>query len=201
MASLAALAAADPDWRPVDFHSNLFGCEAGIRFPAVKLLDFAAHEAMLEASANPFAQVVLAHLKARQTHGDSADRYAWKVRLVRNLYERGFSPKDVRELFRVIDWMMELPPALARTFRQDLDKIQEERRMPYITSIERLARGEGLCKGIESLLRVRFGDEGLKLLPEIREIYEEEKLEAILKALETATGPDEVRRLWSPPTS
>jgi hypothetical protein len=167
----------------------------------VKLLDFVAHEDILEASANPFAQVVLAHLKARQTHSDSAGRYAWKVRLVRNLYERGFSPKEVRELFRVIDWMMELPPALARAFRQDLDKIQEERRMPYITSIERLARGEGLCKGIESLLRVRFGDEGLKLLPEIREIYEEEKLEVILKALETATGLDEVRRLWSPPAS
>jgi hypothetical protein len=67
------------------------------------LLDFAAHEAVLEASANPFAKVVLARLKARQTHGNPADRYGWKVRLVRGLYERGFSAKDVRELFRVID--------------------------------------------------------------------------------------------------
>jgi len=201
VASLAVLADDDPDWRPTDFYSNLFGCEAGIRFPTVKLLDFAAHEAMLEASDNTFAQVVLAHLKARETHGDPASRYDWKVRLVRNLYERGFGPKDVRELFRVIDWMMELPPALAHVFRQDLDKIQEERSMPYVTSIERLARGEGLCMGIESLLRVRFGEEGLKLMPEIREIYEDEKLEAVLKALETATSPDEVRRLWSPPAS
>src|SRR5438270_230122 len=77
---------------PPDFRSSLFGCEAGLRFPAVKLLDLAAHEAMLEASSNPFAQVVLAHLKARQTHGDPAGRHAWKVRLVRGLYERGFSP-------------------------------------------------------------------------------------------------------------
>ena len=30
--------------------------------------------------------------------------------------------------------------------------------------------------GIESLLRVRFGEEGLKLMPEIHEIHEEEKL-------------------------
>jgi hypothetical protein len=64
----------------------------------VKLLDFAAHEAMLEASSYPRAQMVLAHLKARETHGDAASRHDWKVRLVRNLYERGFSPKDVREL-------------------------------------------------------------------------------------------------------
>jgi hypothetical protein len=106
----------------------------------------------------------------------------------------------VRELFRVIDWLMELPPALNTIFWQDLDKIQEERRMPYITSIERLGRREGMCKGIESMLRRLFGEAGLKLMPEIREIHEEEKLEAILKTLETANSPDEVRRLWSPGT-
>ena len=35
-------------------------------------------------------------------------------------------------------------------------------------------------------------------MPEIHEIHEEEKLQAILKALETAASPDEVRRLWAP---
>ncbi len=198
VASLAVLADDDPDWRPSEFRSSVFGCEVGIRFPTVKLLDFAAHEAALEASANPFAKVVLAHLKAQETQRDPAGRHAWKLRLVRGLYERGFSVKDVRELFRVIDWMMELPPALDRVFRQELDKIQEEKRMPYVTSIERLARCEGMCMGIESLLRLRFGEAGLALMPEIHEIYEEEKLRAILKALETADSPDAVRRLWAP---
>jgi hypothetical protein len=51
--------------------------------------------------------------------------------------------------------------------------------------------------GIASLLKVRFGDEGLGLMPEIHEINEEDKLRAILKALETAANPDEVHRLWS----
>ncbi len=197
-ASLAVLADDDAAWRPTDFRSSLFGCEAGLRFPAVKLLDWAAHEAALEASVNPFAPVVLAHLKARQTHGDPAGRHVWKLRLVRGLYERGFSPKDVRELFRVIDWMMELPPALQDDFWQDMTKVQEEKRMPFITTPERVGHRRGLRMGIESLLRVRFGDEGLKLMPEIHEIHEEEKLEAILKALETAASPDEVRRLWAP---
>jgi hypothetical protein len=82
-----------------------------------------------------------------------------------------------------------------------VDKIQEEKRMPYVTSIERVGRRAGLREGIESSLRVRFGEEGLKLMPEIREIHEEEKLEAILKALETAVSVDDVRRLWSPPAS
>ncbi len=201
VASLAVLADDEADWRPVDFSSDLFGCQAGIRFPAVKLLDFAAHEAMLEASSNPFAQVVLAHLKARETHDEPASRCDWKIRLVRNLHERGFGPREVRELFRLIDWLMVLPPPLASVFRQELDKIQEERSMPYITDTERIWLSEGVCKGlfkgIEALLRVRFGDKGLELMPEIRAIQEDEKLEAILKALETATNLDEVRRLWT----
>src|SRR5947209_3386514 len=68
VASLAVLADDDPGWRPDEFRSSLFGCEAGIRFRPVKLLDFAAYEAALEESTNPFAKVVLAHLKARETH-------------------------------------------------------------------------------------------------------------------------------------
>jgi hypothetical protein len=198
VASMAVLADDDPTWRPQEFRHSLFGCEAGIRFPAVKLLDFVANEALLEESTNPFAKVVLAHLKAQQTHGDPAGRHAWKIRLVRGLYERGFSPKDVRELFRVIDWIIELPEALVNVFRQELDKIQEEGRMPYVTSIERLARREGMRLGIEVLLKVRFGEEGLKLMPEIEEIHYEEQLQAVLKALETAASPEEVRRVWSP---
>jgi hypothetical protein len=198
VASLAVLADDDPGWRPDEFRQSLFGCETGIRFRPVKLLDFAAQEAMLEASTNPFAKVVLAHLKSRQTHGDPVSRHAWKIRLVRALYDQGFNAKDVRELFRVIDWLMELPPALKTVFWQDVAKIQEERRMPFITTPEWYGRCKGLREGIESLLRVRFGEAGPKLMPEIQEIHEEEKLRAILKALETAASPEDVRRLWSP---
>jgi hypothetical protein len=70
--------------------------------------------------------------------------------------------------------------------------------MPFITTPEWYGHCRGLRQGIESLLRVRFGEEGPKLMPEIREIHEEEKLEGILKALEIVASLGEVRRLWSP---
>jgi hypothetical protein len=164
----------------------------------VKLLDFAPHEAALEASDNPFAPVVLAHLKAQETSRNPEDRHAWKVRLVRGLYERGFSPKDVRELFHLIDWLMELPPVLADVFWDNVEKIQEERRIPFITTPERVGYRRGMREGIETLLRMRFGEEGLKLMPEIREIHEEEKLRQILNALGSGDNLDAVRRLWAP---
>ena len=198
VASLAVLADDDPNWRPCEFHQGLFGCETILRFPAVKLLDFAPKEAELEASDNPFAKIVLAHLKALETRADPANRKTCKLRLVRGLYERGFGAKDVRELFRLIDWLMALPPPLNDSFRQDVENFQKERRMPYVTSIDRSYHREGMRKGIRSLLKVRFGDEGLKLMPDIENTHEDDRVEAILIALETATSLDEVRRLCTP---
>jgi hypothetical protein len=190
------LADDDPNWRPGEFRQELFGCETAICFPTAKLLDLAMSEAELEASPNPFSKVVLAHLKAMQTQSDPAGRHAWKIRLVRSLYERGLSGNDIRELFRVIDWLMELPEPLTNLFWQDIRKIQEERQMPFISTPQRVGEWHGLRQGIESVLRVRFGSEGLKLMPEINQVYGEEKLRAILHTLETATTADEVRRLW-----
>ncbi len=195
--SLAVLAHDDPDWRPDSFVEETWGCERRLKFPVAKLLDFAAHEAELEASDNPFAQVVLAHFKAIQTRDDAGDRHAWKIRLVRNLYRRGWTPKDVRELFRLIDWLMELPPVLDKVFWQEVDQIQEERRMPFITTPERVGIRQGLQEGIEELLRVKLGDQGVALMPEIREVYELDKLRAVLKAIGTAATPDDVRRVWT----
>ena len=197
VASLAVQADDDTEWRPSEYRSSLFGCETGFRFPTVKLLDLANPEVVLETSANPFAKIVLAHVKALQTRENPADRYDWKIRLVRGLYESGLIAKDVRELFRLIDWLMELPPALNNVFWQQVDQIQEEKQMPYVMSIERVQFCKGLYRGIESLLRVRFGEAGLQLMPEIRTLYDEDQLLTILTALETAASPEDVRRLWT----
>jgi hypothetical protein len=197
VASLAVLADDDPNWRPHEFRQALFDCEVGIRFPAVKLLDFVEYETELEASENPFAKIVLAHLKARQTQKDVVNRQTWKLRLVRGLYVRGFSAKDVRELFRLIDWLMVLPPPIEVLFRQDLDSLQKEKGMPYVTSIERVARRELLRKSIRIGLKIKFGDEGLKLMPEIENIHDGDLLDKILESLETAATLDDVRRFWA----
>jgi hypothetical protein len=46
---------------------HVLGCRAGLHFPVVKLLDYRADWAALENSDNPFATVVMAHLKALET--------------------------------------------------------------------------------------------------------------------------------------
>jgi hypothetical protein len=123
------------------------------------------------------------------------------VRVIKGLYERGLKAEDVRELFRIIDWLMNLPEALEESFWQEVEQYQEEKHMPYITSVERIGMKKGLLKGIEVSLTVKFGAAGLELLPEIRQLEDHAKLEAVLEAIETAASPEELRQVWAPKRS
>ena len=194
--SLAVLADDDPDWRPSQFGYGRWGFRTGTEFPVAKLLDFAPHWQALETNPNPFATVVLAHLKALETRRNPADRQAWKVRLVKGLYERGLRPVDVRQLFRFIDWIMELPPALEKLFAEEVEHYEEEKHMPYITPWERMIRQEALLEGIKSSLKIKFGAAGLRLLPEIEGLEAVDTLKAVLEAIATTNSPEELRTIW-----
>jgi len=221
VASFAILGDDHPAWRPDHFGYSLWGTTAGIQFVAVKLLDYAANTLALEADPNPFAVVVLAHLKTQETGHDLQTRRAWKVRLVKGLYERRLDADNIRELYRLIDWIMDLPKPLEGLFVTEIRVFEEEKQMPYVTSAERLGREagleeglrqglqngrqegrqegmqEGLLAGIELGLKLRFGADGLMLLPEIRQIVDLDVLRTIHQSIETATSPEELRKAWS----
>jgi hypothetical protein len=195
--SLAVLGDERPAWRPDHLSYDLWGCSVRFRFPVVKLLDYAAAEAALEANPNPFATVVWAHLKAQQTRQDPEARRAWKVRLVKALYDRGLSAADVRQLWRFLDWMLDLPKALEDQVWQEIQAYEEEKRVPYITSVERMAAKRELLEGLEVGLELKFGPEGLQLLPELRQLTDVAVLREVLRAIKTATTLDELRRVYS----
>ncbi len=195
--SLAILADDDPAWRPGRFEYTRWGFRSLTEFPIVKLLDYAPKYEELEADPNPFAMVVLAHLKAMETRRSPVDRQVWKIRLVKGLYERGMGSEDVRRLLDFIDWVMELPEPLEQDFERELHAFQQEKKMPFVNFIERRALEKGLLRGIEVCLRVRFGEQGLELMPEIRQIRDHVLLDKILDKAETAASPDHIRRIWT----
>jgi hypothetical protein len=119
------------------------------------------------------------------------------VRLVKGLYERGQAAEDVRQLFRFIDWIMDLPVGLDNLFWEEITQYQEEKRMPFLTTTERIGMEKGYLKGIEIALKVKFGDEGSALLSEIRELHGHELLQSVLEAIPTASSPDQLRRVWA----
>ena len=69
--------------------------------------------------------------------------------------------------------------------------------MPFMTITERMAMEQGLLQGLEVALKLKFGTGGLELMPELREIQDHVLLGKILKALETAASPEDLRRLWT----
>ena len=119
----------------------------------VKLLDYLDRWAELEASTNPFGVVVMAHLASITTKKDDPDRLIWKRRLVRMLYERGYSKEDILNLYRFIDWVISLPEDLEIQFHEEVINLEKEQKMPYITTAERIGlkkgREEGIKEGIE----------------------------------------------------
>ncbi len=96
-----------------------------------------------------------------------------------------------------IDWVTELPELLEKLFKQENDAFRREKHMPFIDTYERTGMRNGLLQGIEALLRVRFGAEGLELMPELREIRDHVLLEKVLERIETADSPAAVRRVWT----
>ena len=181
------------------YEHELWGCRVRFDFPTVKLLDFQPILEALEANDNPFAALVIAHLQSQATRDNPAQRLAWKTRLFRGLLQRKLTNEEIRQLLRIVDWFLELPPVVERQFRHELRTWREEQQMPFIPSFERFARDEGareaLLSGIEALLEVRFNAAGLALLSEVGEIDDVEKLRMLQRALRTVKTPEEFETL------
>ncbi len=113
--------------------------------------------------------------------------------LVRHLYRKEFSRQDIINLFRFIDWLMYLPEKEEHLFWQELSAFEEERKTPYITSVEKMGykRGmeEGVQRGIEQgtrkgealmlarLIARKFGMETDDVLPLIQPLNSDELTE------------------------
>lgn len=141
--SLAILADTNQQWRPDHYEFDAANTSWHFRFGMVKLLDFKQRMAELETSDNPFAIVVLAHLQAQAKRQDALGRKNVKFALVRMLYERGYPRQEIINIFRFVDWAIQLPNDLKLQFWQDIHDFEEQRQMPYITSIEEIGIERG----------------------------------------------------------
>ncbi|MBD2212096.1 DUF4351 domain-containing protein [Nostoc linckia FACHB-104] len=197
--SLAILCDSDSTWRPNQYSYNYPDTRLNFEFGTVKLWDYQTCWTELEASNNPFATVVMAHLKTQQTTKKPQERKSWKFSLIRRLYEQGWQEKDIRNLYRFIDWVMILPKALEVEFWEEFKQFEQERTMSYITTGERIGyergREEGKQEGRQEgkqegeqilvlrLLQKRFGNlpESLRLRIQTLSLNQLEELgEALL---------------------
>jgi predicted transposase YdaD len=189
--SMVVLADERPDWKPAFYQEEHWGCRLRFDYLVCKLIEIPPQR--LEQENNPTAVVIAAHLATLRTVTNMSGRKLLKWQLTRRLYERGYSKKDVLEIFRLIDWMMVLPESLKVEFRQELIQYEQEKAMPHLTSIEMLALEEGRLEGreegrlegqsriLQRLLERRWG----KLSPAMEQslrALDSEKLERLAEA-------------------
>ena len=207
VASIAILADDNPSWRPNHFSYELWGSRAGLWFPSVKLLDYREKWKEMEASKNPFASVVMAHLKAVETKGDNEQRYRWKLILIKRLYRLGYGKADVVRLFSFIDWVMSLPEELERGLWTEIRKFEEETKMEYVSSVEKIGIKKGIQQGIQQgnyqgkiALLCRLISKRFKVAPEaIQPMLKglgKEQIEELAERFLNAENLDEIRR-WA----
>jgi len=205
--SLVVLADADSQWRPGAYAEALWGCRLRFEYPTCKLLDLEREPGGLDASENPAAVVVAAHLATQRTAGDMAQRHRLKWALTRRLYERGCARQEVLELFRLIDWLLVLPEDLAVAFQRELRDYELQKAMPYVTSIERLGRQEGRQEGrvqtlredITDILEVRFHEVPPALWERIQGLQDETELKRLHRRAVQVRALDEFTRECAAP--
>ncbi len=134
-------------WRPKSYKRQLWGFRLLMEFPTVKLINYNLEA--LEQSDNPFAVVVLAHRYTKATKNQPNERFTFKWKLTRMLYERGYSRDKIWSLFRYIDWMMALPPILEKKLDETITQYEEEHKMPFMIYRERQGYERGLEEGRE----------------------------------------------------
>jgi hypothetical protein len=207
--TLAVLADTSPGFRPGPYELETLGCRVRFEYPCCKLLDL--DPAMLERENNPAAVVILAHRAARQRTRDPAQRKTLKWAVTRPLYERGYSKEEIQELFRLIDWLVQLPAEQEVEFRRQVAEYEVQKHMPYITSIERLGREEGLQQGLQQgrqegflaarqkavldALEIRFDQVSDPIRERIEAIQDEARLRSLHKSAIQAGSIEEFTRM------
>ncbi len=187
--SLAVLTDASENYRPTSYAVRRWGFEQSFNFPIVKLIDYNSQWESLEANQNPFAIVVMAHIKILQLRG-TAELLTWKLRLVRMLYERGYERQQILELFRFLDWLIVLPAELKNQFETELDIYKGGMVMPYVTTYERRGIRKGMLAIILPVLKQKLGEVDASLEAGINRLSKRQLEELGASVLNISTSAD-----------
>ncbi|MBC8379243.1 MAG: cytosolic protein [Planctomycetes bacterium] len=203
IASMAVLADEHTNWRPDYFSYRVLGSETSIRFPIAKLTDYHNQLDELQTSDNSFAIVTATHILTQRTRKNDYERYQAKRLLVRLLYQRMWDKQRVIDLFYMIDWMMRLPEQLEQQLWLEIETIEENKNMHYVTSVERIGiakgrqegRDEGRQEGrqeaeiemLSIMLKHRFGDLPDTIQNKLKQVGEDQLKKWLINAISAPT--------------
>lgn len=198
--SLVILADPNPRWRPKAY--EFCGPASSLRFDyaTCKLADLDL-EPWIKAG-NPVARVVEAHRLAQGTGRNMRARRSGKLGLVRQLLESGMEESDVREVMRLIHWLLALPEEEVE-LRKDVKQLEASMQTKRRSTYERIVWEEGLEQGLEQglergrhaaardllldLVSDRFGPCADELRARVHAIEDEARLRALARSVLTTS--------------
>jgi hypothetical protein len=197
--TLAILGDTSRKWRPTSYRYQSLGCGITFRFRICKTIDF---QGKLDDPRYRHQQVlfiIAAHLGTQQHRHNPRQLSDCRLELTVQFSNEGYLPLEIRQLHRLIDWLMPLPDAHKIQFRNQLQQRLPDKNMPHITLFEELALKEGLEKGIlqnarEAILDVldtRFGQVPESVRERINALDNERTLKGLLRRAARASSLEE----------
>jgi len=184
------------------YEQKAFG--SGVEFWYLAFNLMAYDREKLEQDENPMAVVVLA-AQERERLRRRRKRFNAKWYLIRRLYEKGFSQKEIVALFDFIDWVIPVSKEEEDRLRQEIKNLEEVNKMPYITSIERIGREEGLQQGLQQGLQgwqqmlldaldERFGEVPASISDVIHQIQDLDRLRTLMRQVIRSASLEEFQQ-------
>jgi hypothetical protein len=170
--TLVILADLRDNWLPQEDSFQFADFSSTLRFSVCKLVHRLETD-WQEGKSLPI-QLARAQIEALRTARNPERRAEVKWNMVRRLYELGYDADELRLVFRWIDRMMQLRSDLDKLLTVKLAEFEEEKTMPYVTSVERfyIAQGEarGLFAGVTRFLSRLCGPLPDEIQARIREL-------------------------------
>ena len=114
------------------------GCSIELNFPYRQVAGLRRPSRPALQQPNPFALVTLAHLLTQATRQDINAPSPPSGNWCSCCIKRGWDKQQVIDLFSVLDWMMRLPEQLKRSLWHNIEVLEEQEKMRYVTSVEQL---------------------------------------------------------------
>ena len=162
MISLAVLTDTQPSFRPKHYSDTIAGCSIRFEFATVKLLDWQDKTEELLQHDNPFGLLIAAQLTAKLIK-DGKNRVDNLIGYYRLAAQKKLPRELVMQLVVFLEWIVALPEDLAPYYNEQLEHLEEDNKMTYISIIERQGIEQGIGQGRAStlykLLQLKFNEQ------------------------------------------
>ena len=164
--SLAVLTDTQPSFRPSHYSDAIAGCSIRFEFETVKLLDWQDKTEELLQHDNPFGLLIAAQLTAKLIK-DGKNRVDNLIGYYRLAAQKKLPREHITQLVVFLEWIIALPEDLTPYYNEQLEHLEEDNKMTYISIIERQGMEKGVEQGIGQgraatlykLLQLKFNEQ------------------------------------------